>query len=81
MSQDAFANNGGAKLRSDTTERGPTRGVFAVADVFFTCVQTDICPEDIPPSEGLSALNSLFEAKMGHGVARLLDTLFDILVN
>lgn len=51
------------------------------ADVTFTCVCTDICPEDIPPSEGLSALNSLFEAKMGHRVARVLDALFDILVN
>ncbi|XP_071360445.1 uncharacterized protein [Trachinotus anak] len=41
----------------------------------------EICPDDIEPSEGLSALNSLLEAKMGHRVARLLDTLFDMFVN
>ncbi|TWW59850.1 hypothetical protein D4764_06G0013800 [Takifugu flavidus] len=43
--------------------------------------KSDLCPEDVPPSEGLSALNSIFEAKMGHHVARLLDALFDALVN
>ncbi|XP_035493298.2 uncharacterized protein LOC118312628 [Scophthalmus maximus] len=41
----------------------------------------EICPDDIPPSEGLSALNTLLEAKMGHRVARLLDTFFDMFVN
>ena len=41
----------------------------------------EICPDDISPSEGLSALNSLFEAKMGHRVARILDSLFDMFVN
>ncbi|XP_030004128.1 uncharacterized protein LOC115429020 [Sphaeramia orbicularis] len=41
----------------------------------------EICPDNITPSEGLSALNSLLEAKMGHRVARLLDTLFDMFVN
>lgn len=41
----------------------------------------EICPENISPSEGLSALNSLLEKKMGHRVARLLDNLFDIFYN
>ncbi|XP_051241632.1 uncharacterized protein LOC127355160 isoform X2 [Dicentrarchus labrax] len=41
----------------------------------------EICPDNISPSEGLSALNSLLEAKMGHQVARLLDALFDMFVN
>ncbi|XP_072239464.1 uncharacterized protein [Leuresthes tenuis] len=41
----------------------------------------EICPDDITPLEGLSALNSLFEAKMGHRVARLLDSFFDMFVN
>ncbi|KAG7460506.1 hypothetical protein JOB18_020786 [Solea senegalensis] len=41
----------------------------------------EICPDNIPPSEGLSALNSLLEAKMGHRVARFLDTIFDMFVN
>lgn len=55
--------------------------VRTFADVSLICVSTDICPEDVPPSEGLGALNSIFEAKMGHHVARLLDALFDALVN
>lgn len=41
----------------------------------------EICPDNIPPSEGLSALNSLLEAKMGHRVAKLLDAFFDMFVN
>ncbi|XP_040891419.1 uncharacterized protein LOC121180252 isoform X1 [Toxotes jaculatrix] len=41
----------------------------------------EICPDNIPPSEGLSALNSLLEAKMGHRVAKVLDSLFDLFVN
>ncbi|XP_045902882.1 uncharacterized protein LOC123969478 [Micropterus dolomieu] len=41
----------------------------------------EICPDNISPSEGLIALNTLLEAKMGHRVAKLLDTLFDIFVN
>ncbi|XP_055364373.1 uncharacterized protein LOC114853238 isoform X3 [Betta splendens] len=42
---------------------------------------TEICPSNIPASEGLSALNSLLEAKTGHRVARVLDALFDAFVN
>ncbi|XP_073323939.1 uncharacterized protein [Pagrus major] len=42
---------------------------------------SEICPDNISPSEGLSALNSLLEAKMGHRVARILDSLFDMFVN
>ncbi|KAA8594901.1 uncharacterized protein LOC116706923 [Etheostoma spectabile] len=41
----------------------------------------EICPDNISPSEGISALNSLLEAKMGHKVARLLDAFFDTFVN
>ncbi|XP_060947485.1 uncharacterized protein LOC133024406 [Limanda limanda] len=41
----------------------------------------EICPDNIQPSEGLSAFNSLFEAKMQHRVARLLDSFFDMFVN
>ncbi|XP_023274890.1 uncharacterized protein LOC111664515 [Seriola lalandi dorsalis] len=41
----------------------------------------EICPDNILPSEGLSAFSSLLEAKMGHRVARLLDSLFDMFVN
>lgn len=42
---------------------------------------SEICPENIPPTEGLSAFNSLLEKKMGHRVAKLLDNLFDIFYN
>ncbi|XP_028259718.1 uncharacterized protein LOC114434593 [Parambassis ranga] len=41
----------------------------------------EMCPDGIPPSEGLGALNTLLEAKMGHRVARVLDALFDLFVN
>ncbi|XP_068583278.1 uncharacterized protein [Cebidichthys violaceus] len=41
----------------------------------------EICPDNISPSEGISALNSLLEAKMGHRVAKLLDAFFDMFVN
>ncbi|KAK9540113.1 hypothetical protein VZT92_002582 [Zoarces viviparus] len=41
----------------------------------------EICPDNISPSEGISALNSLLEAKMGHQVAKLLDAFFDMFVN
>ncbi|XP_074486368.1 lipocalin-like [Sebastes fasciatus] len=41
----------------------------------------EICPDNISPSDGLSALNSLLEAKMGHRVAKLLDAFFDMFVN
>ncbi|XP_078115386.1 uncharacterized protein LOC144523591 [Sander vitreus] len=41
----------------------------------------EICPDNISPSEGISAFNSLLEAKMGHRVARLLDAFFDTFVN
>lgn len=83
MSQHGFAYNRRPKLRSDNTGQHVLshHAMHTFADVSLTCVYTDICPEDIPPSEGLSALNALFEAKMGHHVARFLDTLFDILVN
>lgn len=50
-------------------------------DLSLTCMYTEICPDNISPSEGLIALNTLLEAKMGHRVAKLLDTLFDIFVN
>lgn len=48
---------------------------------FCVCGPSEICPENISPSEGLSALNALLEKKMGHGVARLLDNLFDMFYN
>ncbi|XP_028311249.1 uncharacterized protein LOC114468498 [Gouania willdenowi] len=38
---------------------------------------TEICPDNLPQSAGLPALQSLFENKMGHRVARLLDAVFD----
>ncbi|XP_026026536.1 uncharacterized protein LOC113024096 [Astatotilapia calliptera] len=41
----------------------------------------EICPDNLPPSEGLSILNSLLENKMAHRVARVLDVLFDVFVN
>ncbi|XP_047222196.1 uncharacterized protein LOC124868719 [Girardinichthys multiradiatus] len=41
----------------------------------------EICPDNITPSEGLSALNSVLQAKMGHQVARLLDIVFDMFIN
>ncbi|XP_054460335.1 uncharacterized protein LOC129095800 [Anoplopoma fimbria] len=41
----------------------------------------EICPDNIAPSEGISALNSMLEAKMGHRVAKLLDAFFDMFVN
>ncbi|XP_053713279.1 uncharacterized protein LOC128754587 [Synchiropus splendidus] len=39
------------------------------------------CPDSTPRSEGISALNSLLENRMGHRVARVLDRIFDWLVN
>ncbi|KAM6939950.1 uncharacterized protein FYW49_011686 [Xenentodon cancila] len=47
----------------------------------FVDTNSEICPDNLAPSEGLSALNSLLEAKMGHRVARLLDAIFDMFVN
>ncbi|KAM9769272.1 uncharacterized protein ACNS7B_014780 [Menidia menidia] len=41
----------------------------------------EMCPDDIAPLEGLTALNSIFEAKMGHRVARVLDAIFDMFLN
>ncbi|XP_029286127.1 uncharacterized protein LOC115007411 [Cottoperca gobio] len=44
----------------------------------------EICPDNISPSEGISALNSInsfLEFKMGLRVARFLDALFDRFVN
>lgn len=80
VSQDASAYNRRLKLWSDNT-LCELRAMHTFANVSLACVYADICPEDIPPSEGLGALNTLFEAKMGHGVAKFLDTLFDFLVN
>lgn len=81
--QYVFAYNRRPKLRSDnmTWHVFSHHAMQTFADVSFTCASTDICPEDTPPSEGLSALSSLFEAQMGHRVFRFLDTLFDIIVN
>ncbi|RVE76427.1 hypothetical protein OJAV_G00007700 [Oryzias javanicus] len=42
---------------------------------------SEMCPDNIPRSEGLSALNSLLEAKTGQRVARFLDAIFDFFVN
>ncbi|XP_061585534.1 uncharacterized protein LOC133450714 [Cololabis saira] len=47
----------------------------------FVDSNNEMCPENLTPSEGLSALNSLLEARMGHRVARLLDAIFDMFVN
>ncbi|XP_004065763.1 uncharacterized protein LOC101159643 [Oryzias latipes] len=41
----------------------------------------EMCPDNIPRSDGLSALNSLLEAKTGQRVARFLDAVFDFFVN
>ncbi|XP_005809136.1 uncharacterized protein LOC102237293 [Xiphophorus maculatus] len=41
----------------------------------------EICPDDITPVEGLSALNSVLQAKMGFRVAKFLDSLFDMFIN
>ncbi|KAM9314825.1 uncharacterized protein KZ484_024519 [Pholidichthys leucotaenia] len=41
----------------------------------------EICPDNISPTEGISALNFLLEAKMGHRVAKLLDVFFDLFIN
>ncbi|XP_037328712.2 uncharacterized protein LOC119218407 [Pungitius pungitius] len=41
----------------------------------------EICPDNIPPSEGIAALNTLLEAKMGHKVVKLLDSFFEMFVN
>ncbi|XP_036962811.1 uncharacterized protein LOC119024290 [Acanthopagrus latus] len=54
---------------------------FQMPSAIMMNPNAEICPDDISPSEGLSALNSLFEAKMGHRVARILDSLFDMFVN
>ncbi|XP_020501191.1 uncharacterized protein [Labrus bergylta] len=47
----------------------------------MTETEEEICPVNLAPSEGLSALNELLEAKMGHRLARFLDTIFDLFVN
>ncbi|XP_014844124.1 PREDICTED: uncharacterized protein LOC106918696 [Poecilia mexicana] len=41
----------------------------------------EICPDDITPSEGLSAINSVLQAKMGFRVGKFLDSLFDMFIN
>ncbi|XP_034544695.1 uncharacterized protein LOC117816507 [Notolabrus celidotus] len=41
----------------------------------------DSCPDNITPSEGLSAMNSLLDAKMGQRFARLLDSIVDFFMN
>ncbi|KAM9856977.1 uncharacterized protein ACBR49_000646 [Aulostomus maculatus] len=38
---------------------------------------SEICPDNIPPSEGLAALNSLLEVKLARVFARFLDSVFD----
>lgn len=53
--------------------------LFVFLFVFFA--YTEICPDNLPPSEGLSILNSLLENKMAHRVARVLDVVFDVFVN
>lgn len=39
---------------------------------------TEMCPGDIPHSDGIVALNSLLENRMGQRVARFLDSVFDL---
>ncbi|CAL1601525.1 unnamed protein product [Knipowitschia caucasica] len=41
----------------------------------------EICPEDLSPVEGLPALNKYLEAKTGHYVAKILDSIFDFFIN
>lgn len=53
--------------------------LFVFLFVFFA--YTEICPDNLPPSEGLSILNSCLENKMAHRAARVLDVLFDVFVN
>ncbi|XP_015244050.1 PREDICTED: uncharacterized protein LOC107093486 [Cyprinodon variegatus] len=43
--------------------------------------ENELCPENMTPTEGLSALNAVLEAKMGQRVARFLDAVFDMFVN
>ncbi|KAK5866031.1 hypothetical protein PBY51_020251 [Eleginops maclovinus] len=49
--------------------------------VMITDTDYEICPDNIAPSDGISALNSLLEAKIGLQLARFLDAFFDEFVN
>ncbi|KAJ0050703.1 hypothetical protein NL108_005103, partial [Boleophthalmus pectinirostris] len=41
----------------------------------------EMCHEDPSPIEGLLALNKYLEAKTGHYVAKVLDSIFDLFIN
>ncbi|XP_040043667.2 uncharacterized protein LOC120825879 [Gasterosteus aculeatus] len=41
----------------------------------------EICPDNIPPVDGIAALNTLLEAKTGHKVVKLLDSVFEMFMN
>ncbi|XP_037530910.1 uncharacterized protein LOC119408142 [Nematolebias whitei] len=41
----------------------------------------ELCPEDLTPPDGMSALQSMLEAKMGLKVAKFLDSIFDLFVS
>ncbi|KAF7659837.1 hypothetical protein LDENG_00292400 [Lucifuga dentata] len=41
----------------------------------------EMCPDTITPTEGLSAINTMLEAKMPQKIARLMDHFFDMFIN
>ncbi|KAM7008887.1 uncharacterized protein LKV04_000936 [Tautogolabrus adspersus] len=47
----------------------------------MTDSRDEICPDNLTPTEGLSAINTILEAKTAHHAARFLDTVFDYFVN
>ncbi|XP_024863695.1 uncharacterized protein LOC112450823 [Kryptolebias marmoratus] len=38
---------------------------------------SELCPEDITPTDGISFISSVLEAKLGQKFAKFLDTIFD----
>ncbi|XP_041642024.1 uncharacterized protein LOC121508945 [Cheilinus undulatus] len=49
--------------------------------VLMVDTNEETCPDNINPSEGISAFDKLLQAKTGHRFARILDTIFDWFVN
>nr|XP_033480783.1 uncharacterized protein LOC117255739 [Epinephelus lanceolatus] len=47
----------------------------------MTDTNSELCPEDSSPAEGIGTFNFFLEAKMAHRVARLLDAFVDMFVN
>lgn len=52
-----------------------------MSSLLMVSSENEICPEGQSALEGLPALNKYLDAKTGHYVARLLDSIFDLFIN